>query len=265
MCRLLGFLLAGAVLCPSPAHANDADAPLGRQLIDPLTTRDHLPLRLDWDTQIGGFDEGKRQTLAIEPVFSFGEGDGRWVSRTLLPLVRLDGVDLQDRIQSGIGDLLQTLYYLPASVARDDGFHWGVGASLRAPTASEDALGEDAWALGPAFAATWIGERWSWGAQLQHLQAFGGSSDDDSDDDYTRLSPFVARDLSGGWSAGVQVDAAYDWQRHRIKGPLTLYARRATISGGNAFAFDAGFRYWIDGPTEEPEWGVRLGFTWILD
>jgi hypothetical protein len=264
MCRLLGFLLAGAVLYPGtplPAHANDSVAPPGRQLIDPLTTRDHLPLRLDWDTQIGGFDEGKRQTIAIEPVFSFGQGGGRWVSRTLLPLVRLEGVDPDDRVQTGIGDLQQTLYYVPASVARDDGFHWGVGASLRAPTASDNALGEDAWALGPAFAAAWVGRRWSWGAQVQHLQAIAGDSDDDADGDYTLLAPFAARDLSDDWSVGVQVDAAYDWQRDRIKGPLTLFARRT----GEAFAFDAGFRYWIDGPTEEPEWGLRLGLTWILD
>ncbi len=272
MCRLLGLLLAGAALypgTPSPAHANDADTPPGRQLIDPLTTLDHLPLRLDWDTQIGGFDEGKRQTLAIEPVFSFGEGGGRWVSRTLLPLVRLEGVDPDDRTQSGAGDVLQTLYYVPASVAGDDGFHWGAGVTLRAPTASDDALGQDAWAAGPAGAATWVGKRWSLGAQVQHLQGFGGDSDDGpdqgpddgSDGDYTLVSPFAARDLSGEWSAGVQVDAAYDWQRDRIKGPLTLYARRA----GNVFAFDAGLRYWIDGPTEEPEWGVRLGLTWILD
>ncbi len=261
MCRHLGFLLAGAPLLQAgtslPAHANDAGAPPGRQLIDPLTALDHLPLRLDWDMQIGGFDEGKRQTLAIEPVFSFGPGDGRWVSRTLLPLVRLDGVDPQDRIQSGVGDLQQALYYVPASVARDDGFHWGVGAVLRAPTASDDALGVDAWAIGPALAATWVGRRWSWGAQAQHLQAFAGAADAD----YTLLTPFAARDLAAGWSAGMQVDAAYDWQRDRIKGPLTLFARM----NRNAFAFDAGLRYWIDGPTEEPEWGVRLGFAWILD
>lgn len=260
MCRLLGILFAGAVLYPgmaSPAHANDAGPPPGRQLADPLTTRDHLPLRLDWDTQMGGFDEGKRQTLAIEPVFSFGGNGARWVSRTLLPLVRLDGVDPADRTQSGTGDLQQTLYYVPTSVSRDAGFHWGIGATVRAPTASDDALGVDAWALGPAVAATWVGRQWSWGAQLQHLQSSGG----DSGEDYTQLLPFVARDLPGNWSAGVQVDAAYDWQRDRIKGPLTLYARTAR----NAFALDAGFRYWIDGPTEEPEWGVRLGFTWILD
>ena len=207
--------------------------------------------------------------IGAEPAFSFGEGRGRWVSRTLLPLIREDGVDPDDRVQTGMGDLLQTLYYVPASVARDDGFRWGVGATLRAPPASDDALGEDEWALGPAFAAAWIGRRWSWGAQVQHLHAIGGdadddpdgNSDDDSDRDYTLLSPFAAGDLSARWSVGVQVDAAYDWQRDRIKGPLTLFARRA----GEAFAFDAGFRYWIDGPTEEPEWGVRLGLTWILD
>lgn len=265
----LGSLVCIGLAALPAAHAQDAPTgtQVSRELVNPLTRLDHLPLRLDWDTQIGGFDEGKRQTLAAEPAFSFDlAGGGRLVARTLVPLVRLDGV-ADDGSTTGLGDVVQTIYYVPASVAHATGFAWGIGGVLRLPAATDDLLGRDAWALGPAVAATWTGEYWIWGAQLQHQFAVGGDNEDEeSDEDITLVQPFVARAFGRGWSSGVQVDAAFDWDRDRLKGPLTLFARKAFSSeGGSAYAFDAGFRYWVDGPTEEPEWGVRLGFAWVFE
>ena len=79
------------------------------------------------------------------------------------------------------------------------------------------------------------------------------------------MQPYVARGFGRDWSAGVQVDATYEWEGGRLEGPMTLYARRTwTNAGGDALALDAGFRYWVDGPTDQPEWGARLAFTWIL-
>ena len=244
------------LLFASSASAGDDEAQTGRRLADPLTRLDHLFLRFDWDTQIGGFDEGKRQTLGIEPAFSFDlDGGGRLVSRTLLPLIRQDD---GTEVETGLGDALQTVYYVPA--AAHDSFQWGVGASLRLPTASDDSLGRDGAGVGPAVAAAWVGERWTWGAQLQHQWAM-----DSDDEDVTLVQPFIAREFGNGWSSGAQADATYEWERDRLKGPLTLYARKQISSAsGTAYAFDAGLRYWIDGPTEEPEWGVRLGFFWVF-
>ena len=85
----------------------------------------------------------------------------------------------------------------------------------------------------------------------------------------TRLAPISgvdskARTANLVWSSGGRVKR-YDWERDRLKGPLTLYARKAHASGQDRVrAFDAGLRYWVDGPTEEPEWGVRVGFIWAF-
>ena len=169
-----GLLLMAAFA----ANAEDSGPRAGRRLADPLTTLDHLFLRFDWDTQIGGFDEGKRQTLGIEPAFSFDlDGGGRLVSRTLVPVIHLDGATEDGAVETGLGDVLQTIYYVPAAAARN-GFHWSIGASLRVPSASDDSLGREGAAVGPAMAATWIGERWTWGAQLQHQVALDGDDED---------------------------------------------------------------------------------------
>ena len=195
----------------------------------------------------------------VEPVISFDLGNvGRLVSRTQVPLIRLDGGDAIG-VQSGLGDIQQTLYYVPAA-GQDKRFHWGVGGSVRVPSASDDGLGRDGTSIGPSVAASWIGKRWTWGAQLQHQWAV-----DRDDADATLVQPYAAREFAHGWSSGVQVDAIYDWERDRLKGPLTLYARKAHASGQDRVrAFDAGLRYWVDGPTEEPEWGVRVGFIWAF-
>lgn len=242
------------LLCVVPG-TNAQEAGLGRVLADPLADLDAVALRFDWDRQIGARDEGERQTLEAEPAFSFDLGSGaRVVSRSRLPIVRGDGA-AED--ETGLGDALTALYYVPAS-SRGNAVQWGVGAVARLPTAADDALGNDDAAFGPALAASWTGRQWSWGTQLQHLL------DGEEEGDLTLVQPYVARGFGRDWSAGVQVDAVYEWEGARLKGPLTLYARRSWAKGeGDSFAFDAGLRYWVDGPTEEPEWGARMAFTWI--
>ncbi|QSX77826.1 hypothetical protein [Agrilutibacter solisilvae] len=145
---------------------------------------------------------------------------------------------------------------MPAAL-RDRAFQWGIGLAARLPTASRDGLGQEDGALGPAVAARWVGKRWSTGLQLLHEQALGG----EGTADVTRVQPFVVRDLGAAWSMGAEADARYDWERHSLKGPLTVYLRRAR----GTWAFEAGARYWPDGPTPEPEWGLRIGATWVFE
>lgn len=253
--------IAAALLVASTAALAAEPVPTARRLADPVTAADHLRFHVDWDDQLGGFDEGERQTLTARAHASFElSGGGRLVWRSGLPLVRQEGLALPGRDDpdvGGIGDIDTALLYVPAGVD-DQALQWGIGLAARLPTASEDGLGHESGALGPAFAIGWTGARWSAGALLLHHQALGGDGDPDH---LTRFQPFVARDFGPRWSVGVDVESEYDWDRGTLKGPLTLYTRHAR----SHWAWEGGLRYWVDGPTSEPEWGVRVGLAWIPD
>src|SRR5688572_22346557 len=76
--RLAASVLAATATC-SIALAQD-DVPMARAIADPLWASRYLALHLDWDEQLGGFDEGRRQTLTPRSHWDFETAaGGRWV------------------------------------------------------------------------------------------------------------------------------------------------------------------------------------------
>ena len=71
-----------------------------------------LPFQLTHDRQIGAERGGERWQLNIQPVLPFDLGP-KWnlISRTILPVVRLDGVPPGAGGQSGIGDIVQSVFF----------------------------------------------------------------------------------------------------------------------------------------------------------
>ncbi len=99
------------------------------------------PIQFNYDQNIGIDDQGERYLTNIQPVIPVDTGkDWIAISRTILPIISQDNVTPFNRSESGIGDIVQSVFFSPKAKA-DSGWLWGVGPVLILPTASKDELG----------------------------------------------------------------------------------------------------------------------------
>ena len=85
---------------------------------------------------------------------------------------------------------------------RTEGVVWGVGATFKFDTASEEILGEGKNQAGPALMLINIGENWTTGFVVQHWWSFSGD-DNRADTSQTDFQYIIRRRLPNGWSIGL--------------------------------------------------------------
>lgn len=241
----------------APAQAADADA-LAKQLANPVASLISVPLQLNWDT--GYANDGERWLLNVQPVVPIAlNEDWNLISRTILPVIHQSDVG-GDGSDSGIGDVTQSLFFSPKSPTAG-GWTWGVGPAFLLPTASEDVLGTEQWAIGPtAVVLKQTEDGWTYGALANYLVSVAGD-DDRADVDAMFLQPFLAKALGRGRTATVNFESTYDFEREGWTVPLNLTYSQVTKVGGQLVSFAVGGRAWLERPTGGPDWGLRLVVT----
>jgi hypothetical protein len=253
------LLLVGSLLGAAGARAQSADE-LAKQLSNPIASLTSVPFQLNHDFDLGP-DDGSRTLLNIQPVIPISI-DANWnmISRTILPVVSQDDAIPTGGGQSGIGDVLQSLFFSPkAPTAR--GWVWGVGPVLALPTASDDALGSEKWGAGPtAVALKQTAEGWTYGALVNHVTSFAGD-DSRADVSSTFLQPFVAKAIGGGRTLTVNLESTYDWENEQWTVPVNFGYSKVTRIGDQLVSWAAGGRYYVEAPDSGPEWGVRFVLT----
>ncbi|MGB5984535.1 MAG: hypothetical protein WBG37_04455 [Desulfobacterales bacterium] len=128
---------------------------LAKKLANPIAALISVPLQLNYDTDIGPLDEGDRWVLNVQPVVPISlNADWNVISRTIVPLVAQDDVFLNAGSQSGIGDILQSLFFSPKETT-GNGWTWGAGPVLLFPSGTDELLTTDKWGAGPTAVALW--------------------------------------------------------------------------------------------------------------
>ncbi|MCP3964171.1 MAG: transporter [bacterium] len=254
------FELAGA----SPLPAQESGEELAKKLANPISSLISLPLQLNYDENFGPGDEGDKLLLNVQPVIPFALNE-KWnlISRTIVPLV-----DQQDLFpgaggQSGLGDVVQSLFFSPAAPTRR-GVIWGVGPVFLLPTGSDDLLGAEKWGVGPTFVALkQIGPR-TVGVLANHIESVAGS-DRRQDVSASFFQPFLSRTTPKLWTYGVNVEATYNWKSEQWSVPLNLTATKLTKWEKQLVSVGGGVRYWVETPDSGPEGvGVRLLLTFLF-
>jgi hypothetical protein len=246
------------------AQAQNSPAALAKQLANPVAALVSVPFQLNYDQDIGPKDDGDRWLMNVQPVVPITlNEDWNLISRTILPLVSQSDIYPGAGSQSGLGDVVQSLFFSPKEPTAG-GWIWGAGPVLLLPTGSDDLLTTDKWAAGPTAVVLKQEGRWTYGALANQLWSFPGS-DDRADVDATFLQPFLSYTTPTAWSFTLNTESTYDWEGEQWSVPVNVIVTKVTKVGGQLISLGGGVRYWADSPDSGPEgFGIRLAFTLLF-
>jgi hypothetical protein len=273
--NLLSLALMGVILVTAgPSVAADSSggagaedeqakaAALAKAVLNPVASLISVPLQNNFDWGGGPDDNGFQYKLNVQPVIPITlNEDWNIISRTIVPYVYQENI-IGNSSQSGLSDAIQSLFLSPVNPTAG-GWIWGAGPVLQIPTATDDLLGEEKWGAGPTAVLLKQQGHWTYGALVNHVWSFAGE-DSRSDVNRTFLQPFVSYTTKKFTSFGINTESAYDWERSQWIVPVNPFVQQLLKVGGQPIALQLGGRYFAEGPSGSPEWGMRLQIQFLF-
>jgi hypothetical protein len=266
--RFAGAVLLCVIVPVLPASADEAaeayETSLAMQLSNPVAALVSVPLQLNYDQDIGPADDGDRWLLNAQPVVPFDLND-EWnlISRTILPVVRQSDIFPGAGSQTGIGDVVQSVFFSPKAPTAS-GWIWGAGPVLLLPTGSDDLLTTDKWGAGPTAVVLKQSNGWTRGVLANHIWSFAGD-DDRADVNATFLQPFLTYTTPTQWTFALNTESTYDWENEQWSVPVNANVSRLMRFGNQLVSLGGGVRYWFDSPDSGAEGlGLRLTVTLLF-
>jgi hypothetical protein len=254
-------IIATALFLTAPTvFAEGEERNLAQELTNPIASLYTLPIQFNYDRGLGPGGDGTLRQINLQPLIPITLNDD-WslISRTIIPLVDQEGVTGIGKSESGMGDILESLFFSPNKPTRC-GWIWGAGPAISIPTATNDALGIDSWAFGPTAVALKTTGQWTVGALVNHLWATGG----DSNYNATYLEPWVSYVLPTNTTVSMSVESNYDWNTSEMSLPINFIVDQLVTIGDQPVSIGVTAKYWADSPKGGPEgWGGRLQLTFV--
>jgi hypothetical protein len=263
--RLVSTALAlcFATLAVAQERSTPSAEELAKKLANPVAALISVPFQLNYDQDIGPARGGDRWTLNIQPVVPVElNKDWNLISRTILPVISQDEIYPGAGGQSGIGDIVQSMFFSPKE-PNASGWILGAGPVFLIPTGSDDLLSAKKWGAGPTGVALKQDGPWTYGVLANHIWSIGGSGPQDLST--TFLQPFVSYTTPSALSFTLSTESTYDWEREQWAVPINALVSKVTKVGGQLVSVGGGVRYWADGPDSGPHgWGLRLIVTLLF-
>ena len=260
--RLVTVVLFAGAIFSTPVLAQEDSADLAKKLSNPVAALISVPFQLNYNQDIGPADDGERWTLNIQPVVPVElNQDWNVIFRNILPVVWQDDIFPGAGSQSGIGDLVSSVFFSPKAPTAG-GWIWGAGPVFLLPTGSDDLLTADKWGAGPTAVVLTQRGPWSFGVLANHIWSFAGN-DNRADVSSTFLQPFLSYTTPTAWTFSINTESTYDWKNEQWTVPFNGVVSKVTKIGGQLVSVGGGVRYWADSAASQPH-GLGLRFTVTL-
>ncbi len=257
-----------ALILASGASALAQETPsaedLAKKLANPIAALISVPLQFNYDADIGPTDEGERISLNIQPVIPLSLNDN-WnvISRTIIPLIDQEDIFPGAGSQSGVGDVVQSLFFSPKAPTAS-GWIWGVGPVALIPTGTDNLLTADKWAIGPTAVALKQDGPLTYGFLGNHLESVAGE-DSRADVSASLLQPFITYTTPKAVSYTLQTESTYDWNAEQWSIPVVGVLSKVFNFGGQLVSLGVGVKYYAESSDGGPEGlGGRVAVTFLF-
>jgi hypothetical protein len=254
-------LTLDAVADTAPAPSDSEEADLAKKTQNPVADLISVPFQYNADLGIGA-NKASRSTLNIQPVIPISlNQDWNLISRTILPVIYAASPASGVSSNWGLGDTTASLFLSPKQPI--GGWIIGAGPVFLIPTATDTALGSGKWGAGPTAVLLRQENGWTYGILANQIWSFAGS-DSRSSVNSTFLQPFLAYTFPTYTTLGINTESTYNWTSNQWTVPINLSITQILKIGKLPVSVQLGGRYYAEGPSGGPEWGMRFTFTFLF-
>lgn len=216
----------------APPTTDDASA-LAEKLQNPIGDLISVPFQNNINFNVGPH-AGTQDILNIQPVIPIHlNDDWNLITRTILPLVWNPSLQPAQSVPFGLGPTTFSAFFSPRNPV--NGWIWGAGPVVQLPTITSKTLGSNVWGAGPAFVVVRMDTPWVYGALVNNVFSFGGTSGRGGTSySVMTINPFVNYNFGGGWFVGTVPIMTANWDTGGTKWtiPVGLQAGRLIKLGG---------------------------------
>lgn len=252
----------------SPLALAVDDHALAKQSQNPVAKLISLPFENNINGDYGPNDS-TQNVLNIKPVIPQQISENwNWIHRTIIPVVSQPGIPNNSNVNrtNGLGD---TVYQGFLSPAAPGDWIWGVGPEIQLPTHTDEVLGNENWAAGPALVLLSMPGHWVFGGVVSQIWDFAESGNDGSEEDISLMvaQPFVNYNLKDGWYLTSAPVITANWEaqsKDEWTVPVGGGVGKIIRWGKQPINLKVAYYYNVEKPEIAAEWDLQLTATWLF-